>query len=77
MKQHEPIRPRWTRQEIKTLRMMHKTHSNLEIAILLERSVPQVAYKAYHLALSKGKRRRSEVGRQNISKRWAKLNKKV
>jgi hypothetical protein len=75
MKQRKPVRPRWTRQEVAILRKIYKSHSNLEIAILLERSIAQITFKAYRLGISKGARRLSAMGRENITKRWQKRSK--
>ncbi len=65
-------RPRWTREEIGTLRRLYRTRSNAEIARLLGRTVSSIVFKGYRLGLSKGIRRLKEMGRENINKRWQK-----
>ena len=65
-------RPRWTREEISTLRRLYRTQSNAEIARLLGRTVSSIVFKGYRLGLSKGIRRLKEMGRENINKRWQK-----
>jgi hypothetical protein len=65
-------RPRWTREEISTLRRLYRTQSNAEIARLLGRTVSSIVFKGYRLGLSKGIRRLKEMGRENINKRWHK-----
>jgi hypothetical protein len=63
-------RPRWTKEEIMTLKRLYRTRSNREIARLLGRSVSSIVFKGYRLGLSKGIRRLKEMGRENINKRW-------
>jgi hypothetical protein len=63
-------RPRWTKEEISTLKSLYRTRSNMEIARLLGRSVSSIVFKGYRLGLSKGIRRLKEMGRENINKRW-------
>ena len=63
-------RPRWTREEIATLKQLYRTRSNREIARLLGRSVSSIVFKGYRMGLSKGIRRLKEMGRENINKRW-------
>jgi DNA-binding CsgD family transcriptional regulator len=63
-------RPRWTKEEIATLRKLYRTRSNREIARRLGRSVSSIVFKGYRLGLSKGIRRLKEMGRENINKRW-------
>jgi hypothetical protein len=63
-------RPRWTKDEIATLKHLYRTRSNREIARLLGRSVSSIVFKGYRLGLSKGIRRLKEMGRENINKRW-------
>jgi len=65
-------RPRWTREEIATLRRLYRTRSNSEIARLLGRTVSSIVFKGYRLGLAKGIRRLKEMGRENINKRWQK-----
>jgi hypothetical protein len=63
-------RPRWTREEISTLKRLYRSESNANIARELGRSVSSVVFKGYRLGLSKGIRRLKEMGRENINKRW-------
>jgi hypothetical protein len=63
-------RPRWTKDEISTLKRLYRTRSNSEIARLLGRTVSSIVFKGYRLGLSKGIRRLKEMGRENINKRW-------
>jgi hypothetical protein len=63
-------RPRWTREEVTTLKSLYRTRSNAEIARVLGRSVSSIVFKGYRLGLSKGIRRLKEMGRENINKRW-------
>ena len=63
-------RPRWTREEVATLRHLYRTQSNAEIAVVLGRTVSSIVFKGYRLGLSKGIRRLKEMGRENINKRW-------
>jgi hypothetical protein len=65
-------RPRWTKEEISTLKRLYRTQSNAEIARLLGRTVSSIVFKGYRLGLSKGIRRLKEMGRENINKRWQK-----
>jgi hypothetical protein len=63
-------RPRWTREEIATLKQLYRSKSNADIARVLGRSVSSIVFKGYRLGLSKGIRRLKEMGRENINKRW-------
>ena len=63
-------RPRWTREEISTLKRLYRTRSNADIARVLGRTVSSIVFKGYRLGLSKGIRRLKEMGRENINKRW-------
>ena len=65
-------RPRWTKEEVTTLKRLYRTRSNANIARLLNRSVSSIVFKGYRLGLSKGIRRLKEMGRENINKRWKK-----
>ncbi len=65
-------RPRWTKEEISTLKRLYRTRSNADIARLLGRTVSSIVFKGYRLGLSKGIRRLKEMGRENINKRWQK-----
>jgi hypothetical protein len=63
-------RPRWTRDEISTLKRLYRSKSNADIARILGRTVSSIVFKGYRLGLSKGIRRLKEMGRENINKRW-------
>jgi hypothetical protein len=63
-------RPRWTRDEISTLKRLYRSQSNAEIARVLGRTVSSIVFKGYRLGLSKGIKRLKEMGRENINKRW-------
>jgi hypothetical protein len=63
-------RPRWTKEEVLTLKRLYRTQSNIEIARVLGRTVSSIVFKGYRLGLSKGIRRLKEMGRENINKRW-------
>jgi hypothetical protein len=63
-------RPRWTKDEVSTLKRLYRTRSNSEIARLLDRTVSSIVFKGYRLGLSKGIKRLKEMGRENIDKRW-------
>jgi hypothetical protein len=65
-----PKRPRWTQDEVATLKRLYRTKSNAEIARRLGRTVSSIVFKGYRLGLSKGTRRLKQMGRENISKRW-------
>lgn len=68
--QAEPTRmPRWSAKELKTLRVLYRECSNLEIAKILKRSVKSVVSKAHDLRLKKDTSRLEEMGRQNVSLR--------
>ena len=69
-------RPRWTREEVLTLKRLYRTRSNAEIARVLGRTVSSIVFKGYRLGLSKGIRRLKEMGRENINKRWHRRRKK-
>jgi hypothetical protein len=63
-------RPRWTKEEVSTLKRLYRSRSNAYIAGVLGRTVSSIVFKGYRLGLSKGLRRLKEMGRENISKRW-------
>ena len=69
-------RPRWTREEVLTLKRLYRTRSNAEIARVLGRTVSSIVFKGYRLGLSKGIRRLKEMGRENINKRWHRRKKR-
>lgn len=62
--------PRWTTQELETLRELYPTSSNLEIAHALERSVKSVVSKAHNLGLKKDADRLKAMGRENVRLRY-------
>ena len=62
--------PRWAEGELAKLKEMYSTHSNLEIASALERSVKSVVSKAHNLGLKKDPLRLREMGRENVSLRY-------
>jgi hypothetical protein len=64
------VRPRWTKEEVSTLRHLYRSHSNAEIAKVLRRKVSSVVFKGHRLGLSKGIQRLKEMGRENIRLRW-------
>lgn len=57
--------PRWTEDDIETLRELYPTTSNREIAIRLHRSAKSVSSKAALLGLEKAPERLAEMGRAN------------
>ncbi len=65
--------PRWSSEEIARLKDIYGTHSNLEIAQMLNRSVKSVVSKAHNLKLRKERGRLAEMGRQNVSLRYGRL----
>lgn len=62
--------PRWSDQELDTLRRLYPDHSNLEIAQELERSVKSVVSKAHNMGLKKDQARLQQMGRQNVRQRY-------
>jgi hypothetical protein len=64
------LRPRWTKEEVSTLKRLYRTNSNADIAKVLGRKVSSVVFKAHRLGLSKGAQRLKQMGRENIRKRW-------
>lgn len=62
--------PRWSREEVEILRELYPTHSNLDIAQRLDRSVKSVVSKAHNLGLKKSVERLQEMGRQNVGLRY-------
>lgn len=60
----------WSGAEVGILKRLYRTHSNAQIAKLLGRKVSSIVFKAHRLRLTKGVRRLSEMGQENISKRW-------
>jgi hypothetical protein len=72
MKQKKYVRARWTKEEVATLKRLHRSHSNAEIAKVLRRKTSSVVFKAHRLGLSKGPKRLREMGKENIAIRWKK-----
>ena len=62
--------PRWTDEELKTLREVYATQANLDIAQRLNRSVKSIVSKAHNLGLKKDPDRLREMGRENVSLRY-------
>jgi hypothetical protein len=70
------VRPRWTKEEVSTLKRMYRNSSNAEIAKVLGRKVSSVVFKGHRLGLSKGARRLKEMGQENIRLRWDPIKRK-
>ena len=62
--------PRWQTEELKVLEELYPTHSNLDIAQRLNRSVKSVVSKAHNMGLKKDPERLREMGRENVSLRY-------
>jgi hypothetical protein len=62
--------PRWSADEIETLRGLYAQNSNLDIAQKLARSVKSVVSKAHSLGLRKDHSRLVEMGIKNVSLRY-------
>ena len=62
--------PRWTAEELETLRELYATTANLEIADRLNRSVKSIVSKAHHIGLKKDLDRLRQMGRENVSLRY-------
>lgn len=67
---HKTRMPRWSSDELKQLEEMYPSHSNLDIAQALGRSVKSVVSKAHNLGLKKDKARLQQMGRQNVRMRY-------
>lgn len=65
--------PRWSGEEIERLKELYPISSNLEIAQKLNRSVKSVVSKAHNLGLKKEADRLREMGRENVSMRYKKV----
>ena len=65
--------PRWRKDELALLQRLYPTHSNLEIAQRLDRSVKSVVSKAHHLGLRKDPVRLREMGRENVKLRYGRV----
>lgn len=64
--------PRWTVDEVKTLRRLYPDRSNIEVARELNRSAKSVVSKAHQLQLFKSSRYLEEMGRANRTRRTRK-----
>ena len=64
--------PRWSQEELSTLRELYPTMANLDLAHKLERSVKSVVSKAHHLGLKKDEERLRAMGRENVALRYRK-----
>ncbi len=62
--------PRWGAKDLEVLKELYATHSNLEIARRLQRSVKSVVSKAHNLGLRKDAARLKQMGRENVSLRY-------
>ena len=62
--------PRWTPEELDTLRKLYANTANLEIADRLNRSVKSIVSKAHHIGLKKDLDRLRQMGRENVSLRY-------
>lgn len=62
--------PRWTSADTRILESLYSTHSNLEIAERLGRSVKSVVSKAHNIGLRKSSERLREMGRENVRRRY-------
>jgi hypothetical protein len=62
--------PRWTAEEIATLRELYPDLPNLDIARRLGRSVKSVVSKASDLELQKSPERLKQMGQQNVKARY-------
>jgi hypothetical protein len=64
------VMPRWTEDEIATLRSVYPNVSNLEIARLVRKSIKSVVSKAHHLGLKKSEERLVVMGAENVALRY-------
>jgi len=61
---------RWTKEQLRILKRLYKSHSNADIAKAVGRTVASIVYKAHKLGLYKGVRRLRKMGQENIRHRW-------
>jgi hypothetical protein len=61
---------RWTKEQVRILKRLYKSHSNADIAKAVGRKRASVVSKAHLLGLSKGVRRLRKMGQENIQRRW-------
>jgi hypothetical protein len=62
--------PRWSQEELRTLRELYPTAANLDIAQRLDRSVKSIVSKAHHIGIKKDVERLREMGRENVALRY-------
>ncbi len=62
--------PRWSPEQVDTLRRVYCEHDNLEVARVLGRTVTSVANKANLLGLKKSPRLLADIGRCNVAVRY-------
>ncbi|HEB54448.1 MAG TPA: hypothetical protein ENI87_14445 [bacterium] len=65
------VMPRWSAGEVERLRELYPHHDNLTVARALGRSVTSVANKAHQLGIKKSAALLADIGRSNISCRYA------
>jgi len=75
MKKKTSVRPRWTKEETRTLKQIYRNKSNAEIGRILGRKTSSIVFKAHRMGLAKGPMRLKQMGKQNIAKRWGKKEK--
>jgi hypothetical protein len=68
-------RPRWNQKQISLLRKNYRSMSNAELSKIIGRPVSSIVFKAHKLRktntrIKKGAKRLTEMGRENISRRW-------
>lgn len=61
--------PRWTAEEVETLKSLYGYSGNAEVARKLNRTIKSVVAKAHNLGLKKHADRLQEMGRQNVKLR--------
>jgi hypothetical protein len=66
------VMPRWTDEQVETLRRVYADTPNVEIAPRLQTSVKSVVSKAHHLGLKKSFERLVVMGRENVALRYRK-----
>ncbi len=65
-----PVRmPRWSANDVRLLRKLYPTRSNLEISQELDRSVKSIVAKASEVGLKKTRNRLRQMGRENVAVR--------
>lgn len=66
-----PPMARWSAEEVALLQELYPNHSNVEIAQRLGRSTKAVISRSFQLMLCKSPEYLAEMGKRNISNRWA------